>query len=80
MSDYIILTDSSCDLPAELAEELGLEVLPLAFVIDGHTYRNLLDGSEIGFHDYYDLLRAGKTGSTSAVNIGAFLEAMRPQL
>jgi len=80
MSDYIIMTDSSCDLPAELAEQLELAVLPLSFVIDGHTYRNLLDGGEIGFHEYYDLLREGKTGSTSAVNIGAFLEAMRPHL
>ena len=28
-NDYIILTDSSCDLPARLAEELELTVLPL---------------------------------------------------
>lgn len=80
MSDYIIMTDSSCDLPADLAAELGLEVLPLSFILDGQPYRNMLDGSEIGFHEYYDLLRAGKTGSTSAVNIGTFLEAMRPHL
>ena len=29
MADYVIMTDSCCDLPAELAEELALEVLPL---------------------------------------------------
>ena len=29
MSQYIIMTDSSCDLPAQLAAELELEVLPL---------------------------------------------------
>ena len=27
--EYVIMTDSSCDLPQELADQLGLEVLPL---------------------------------------------------
>lgn len=80
MNDYVIMTDSCCDLPAQLAAELELTVLPLTVNIDGRTFANLLDGSEIGFHDYYDLLRAEKTGSTSAVNIGAFLAAMEPLL
>ncbi len=35
MSDYIIMTDSSCDLPSELAEQLELAVLPLSFIIGG---------------------------------------------
>ena len=29
MRDYVILTDSCCDLTAEMAEELGIVVLPL---------------------------------------------------
>ena len=29
MSDYVIMTDSSCDLPAKLADEMELTVLPL---------------------------------------------------
>ena len=28
MSDYIIMTDSSCDLPAEVAEKLQIPALP----------------------------------------------------
>ena len=30
MRDYVILTDSCCDLTAEMAAELGVEVLPLS--------------------------------------------------
>ena len=30
MRDYVILTDSCCDLSAEMAAELGVEVLPLS--------------------------------------------------
>jgi len=33
MRDFVILTDSSCDLSADMAAELELEVLPLSFHI-----------------------------------------------
>ena len=35
MRDYIILTDSCCDFPAEMVEELGVTVLPLRFLLEG---------------------------------------------
>ena len=47
MADYVIMTDSCCDLPAELAEELGVAVLPLRLELEGREYRNLLDLSLI---------------------------------
>ena len=47
MADYVILTDSSCDLPAELADQMQLTVLPLTVDMDGKLYRNYLDGREI---------------------------------
>ena len=37
MSDYVIVTDSSCDLPASLVEELELQVTPLAFIMGDKT-------------------------------------------
>ena len=37
MRDYVILTDSCCDLTAGMAEELGLEVLPLSLEMSGTT-------------------------------------------
>lgn len=80
MSDYVIMTDSSCDLPAQLAQELELVVLPLSVLVDGQVYNNLLDGSEISFKDVYAKLRGGMNIKTSAVNIGAFQEAMEPIL
>ena len=43
MSDYVIMTDSCCDLSAELAAELELEVLPLRLELEGRSYRNLLE-------------------------------------
>lgn len=80
MSQYIIMTDSSCDLPAQLAAELELEVLPLSVLIDGKSYVNYLDERDISFADCYAALRAGKSTTTSAVNVEAFVEAMERHL
>ena len=73
---YQIFTDSSCDLPQERADAYGLRVLPLTVLMDGKTYRNALDGSDIGFSEFYAALRSGKPASTSAVNPETFREAM----
>lgn len=78
MAQYVIMTDSCCDLPTNLAGEL--EVLPLRLELKGREYRNYLDGREIGFQAFYNQVRAGEMPVTSAVNVGEFEEAMRPVL
>ena len=80
MRDYIILTDSSCDLPAQLAEELHLRVLPLRFRMGQNEYHNYLDGREISISDFYQRLRDGETATTSAVNAMDFAAAMGEEL
>ncbi len=77
---YQIFTDSSCDLPQEIADELELEVLPLHFTLDGKTYANYLDGREIGFPEFFDKLREGHMAVTSAVNVSEFETAMEKKL
>ena len=47
MRDYVIMTDSCCDLTDQMARDLELEVLPLCLEMGGKEYRNLLDGSEL---------------------------------
>lgn len=80
MRDYVIMTDSCCDLTAQMAEELGLVVLPLSLQMGGKTYRNWLDGRDIGFQDFYARIRGGETATTSAINVGDFEEKMREVL
>ena len=80
MRDYVLMTDSCCDLSASLAEELGIFVLPLSLELSGQTYHNYLDGREIGFSDFYNRIRAGETATTSAISVGIFEETMRPFL
>lgn len=80
MSDFMIITDSCCDLPSKLAQELELTVLPLSVNINGKEYFNYLDGSDIKFEEFYRILRQGATCSTSAVNTEAFTNKMEPIL
>ena len=77
MRDFVILTDSCCDLTAQMAEELGISVLPLSLLIGNASYQNYLDGREIGFKEFYDKVRGGAMPTTSAVSVGVFEDAMR---
>ena len=77
MRDYVILTDSCCDLSAQMADELGIQVMPLRLLLDDQEYLNYLDGREIGFKEFYDRVRGGSMPTTSALNVGEFEETMR---
>ena len=77
MDDFVILTDSCCDMTARMAADLELEALPLSLNMEDRVYHNYLDGREIGFQDFYARLRAGALATTSAISVGVFDEAMR---
>ncbi len=80
MNEYVILTDSTCDLPADMAMELNLSVISLSVLLDEKNYKNYLDGRELSFQDFYDSMRNKKLPTTSAVNVFDFLEIMEPIL
>lgn len=80
MGDYVILTDSSADLSAEMVAELGVEVLPLTFTMGDNTYRNWPDNREMDPGDFYARLRGGAMATTAAVNVADYTEAMEPML
>ena len=80
MTDYVLMTDSSCDLPAALAEKMELIVLPLYVDVNGQKYTNYLDEREISFSEIYARLRTKCPAKTSAVNFNDFLEPMESLL
>ena len=57
-----------------------MEVLPLTMTMDGKEYPNTLDGRYITNEEFYKRLRAGKTSTTAAANVGQFEDAMRTVL
>ena len=80
MRDYVILTDSCCDLTAQMADELGIVAIPLTLLMNDKEFRNHLDGRDISPKDFYAQIRSGSMPTTSAINVGTFEEAMRPIL
>lgn len=80
MSNFKIITDSTSDLPVQLVEELELHVIPMLFTVDGKDYLNTPDERALSSHDFYDLLRAGKTSTTTQINAEVFKDETRPYL
>lgn len=77
MATYDIITDSSSDISAKMAQELGVRVAPLMVNFRGETYPDTNDDS---LKDFYAGLRNGEMASTSAVNPETWCEVIRPTL
>ncbi len=73
-----IVTDSTSDLPPELASELGISVVPLSVIFGDDVYRDKVDIT----HDlFYEKLVSSKVlPTTSAPSVGDFLAAYEPLL
>ena len=72
MRDYVIFTDSSADLTAEMSASLGLRTIQLDVILEGE---NATPNNQVDIRDFYAKLRAKKTATTSAVGIETFYEA-----
>lgn len=80
MSSYVIVTDSSCDLPADLVQQLELYTVPLAFLFGESSYYNYPDHREMSPKTFYDRLRGGEMATTNAVNVGQVTDFLTPLL
>lgn len=71
-----ILTDSTCDLSAELIEEFGVHVIPLNIIMGDRSFR---DGIEAKQSDIFQWADANKTTpKTSAPDLGFAEDFLRP--
>ena len=62
MSKIAIVTDSNSGITQAQAEELGIYVLPMPFMIGGETY---FEGINLSQEEFYEKLRTGVSVSTS---------------
>lgn len=74
--NFQIITDSCCDLPAEMVHALELNVVPLSVEMDGRSFAE----GEMTPKALYDHLRGGKLPKTSAVNPDGWARGIRPAL
>ncbi len=69
MKPYVIVTDSSCDLPEEVIRQYNLDVIQLVVNVEGEEP---LPNDKIDIAEFYAKLRDGKSAKTAAVNFEAF--------
>ena len=74
---YKIITDTWCDFPAHMYEELNLGVVSLSVLYKGVSYNSY---SEQWLKDLFDGLRHGETATTSAVNPEGWSAVIEPAL
>ncbi len=74
---YKIITDTCCDFPQEMYQELNLEVVPLSVLYQGVNYSEY---SEQWLKDMFQGLRNGQTASTAAVNPDGWACVIEPAL
>lgn len=80
MAEYNIFSDSTTDLSPAMIESLGVEIIPLTFVMGGTSYLNYPDEREMSSKEFYDRIRAGESSTTNQLNSIQFLEAFEPVL
>ena len=78
MSEYIIFTDSCCDVSPELLAKWGVPYANMTFSFDGEDKEYI--GTDISNHDFYDRMRQGAHARTAAINADTFARAFTPIL
>lgn len=77
MSEYVLITDSTADLPADVFEEADVVVMPMTFTIEEQSYKNYPDHRELSPKDFYQMMRDGAAPTTVQLtpnNISTFFE------
>ena len=72
-----LFTDTSANLPVEIIDEYGIEVVPFSYTIDGVEY---IPEREFDGKAFYAAMRAGSEVKTSMVNAGTFIERFKEAL
>ena len=71
----IVVTGSAAQVPPDLANQLGIEILPLTIIVEGRAY---LDGIDLFPGDLYQKMRTQKIEvKTAAPNVGQYYECFK---
>ena len=78
MSEYIIFTDSGCDLEPELLRQWGVSYADMTFSFEGEDREYV--NSDISNGEFYDRMRQGAHPKTAAINADTFVKTFTPIL
>lgn len=79
MSNYILMTDSACDLSKEVFDRLQVTLIPMTVTVEDPDLAQA-DLSSIDTNGYYRFMRDGKKVTTAAPNPAVAQEWLEPHL
>lgn len=78
MKEYVIFTDSGCDIKPELLRKWNVYFANMTFTYEGDE--KVYINSDITNKEFYDRMRQGAKPKTAAINADTFLNAFEPIL
>lgn len=75
--NYIIVTDTACDLSQEMLDALGIIALPMHVIIHGKDYLHYADYRNLSKDEFFELLKKYDDITTSQVDITAAEETLK---
>lgn len=72
--DYVLITDSTCDLSNDIAKKTNLEVMPMVFLMEDKVYNHYLDCREMSLDIFYNNIRRGIESKTTQISYNSYLE------
>lgn len=75
MNEYIIFTDSACDVPATVLNEWGIPFCSLTFRFNGEDKE--YENNDMEIVEFYNKMREGGVAKTAAANTEAFGNAFK---
>lgn len=78
MNEYVVFTDSCCDIEPALLTQWGVSYANMTFSFDGEDKQYI--NTDITNKEFYDRMRQGASAKTAAINAAAFASAFTPIL
>ncbi len=72
MNDFVILSDSCCDLDRSMRLKYGVEYIPMRVILGDTDIAANLDWQEISFKEFYNLMRNGTRIRTAQIKTDEF--------
>ena len=76
--NYVLITDSACDILPDKLAEWKVEMIPLGYLFTDTGKEQLDHGEPI--RDFYRSMREGRVAKTSSVNEDSFIRKFTPFL
>lgn len=74
MSEYVILSDSTADLPIDVIKKIGTSIIPFSYSVNDEVFQCYLDERDGDVSLFYDKLKKGAMPVTSQINPNTYKE------